>query len=176
MGNLSADGIIDNKFSISDEKANADELKTLHKTIKKIEDDIERFSFNTGVSAFMICVNELAEQKCNKREILEPLSVLLAPYAPHIAEEIWSLLGNANSVTEATFPIFEEKFVKENNFKYPVSFNGKMRFMIELPIDMSKEDIEKSVLESKDAQKWIDGKTIRKVIVVPKRIVNIVVG
>ena len=172
--NLSHDA--DNNFSISDEKANADELKTLHKTIKKIEDDIERFSFNTGVSAFMICVNELAEQKCNKREILEPLSVLLAPYAPHIAEEIWSLLGNANSVTEATFPIFEEKFVKENNFKYPVSFNGKMRFMIELPIDMSKEDIEKSVLESKDAQKWIDGKTIRKVIVVPKRIVNIVVG
>ncbi len=164
------------EFEISNEKANADELKVLHKTIKKIEDDIERFSFNTGVSAFMICVNELAEQKCNKREIIEPLSVLLAPYAPHIAEEIWSLLGNANSVTEATFPVFEEKFVKENNFKYPVSFNGKMRFMIELPIDMGKDDIEKAVLAADQAAKWLDGKTIRKVIVVPKRIVNIVVG
>ncbi len=164
------------EFEISNEKANADELKTLHKTIKKIEDDIERFSFNTGVSAFMICVNELSELKCNKREIIEPLSVLLAPYAPHIAEEIWSLLGNANSVTEATFPVFEEKFVKENNFKYPVSFNGKMRFMIELPIDMGKDDIEKAVLAADQAAKWLDGKTIRKVIVVPKRIVNIVVG
>ena len=164
------------EFEISNEKANADELKTLHKTIKKIEDDIERFSFNTGVSAFMICVNELSELKCNKREIIEPLAILLAPYAPHIAEEIWSLLGNANSVTEATFPVFEEKFVKENNFKYPVSFNGKMRFMIELPIDMGKDDIEKAVLAADQAAKWLDGKTIRKVIVVPKRIVNIVVG
>ena len=165
-----------NEFEISNEKANADELKVLHKTINKIESDIERFSFNTGVSAFMICVNELSELKCNKREIIEPLAVLLAPYAPHIAEEVWSLLGNSNSVTKAGFPVFEEKYIKENNFKYPVSFNGKMRFMIELPIDMGKDDIEKAVLAADDAAKWLDGKTIRKVIVVPKRIVNIVIG
>ena len=161
---------------ISEEAPNAAEQKTLHKTIKKIQEDIERFSFNTGVSAFMICVNELTELKCNKRAIIEPLSVLLAPYAPHISEEIWSLMGNKESITTAEFPVFDEKHVKENNFKYPVSFNGKMRFMMELPIDMSKEDIEKSVLESEDAQKWTEGKSIRKVIVVPKRIVNIVVG
>ncbi len=166
----------DNNFIISNEKANADELKVLHKTIKKIEDDIERFSFNTGVSAFMICVNELSDLKCNKKEIIEPLSILLAPYAPHIAEEIYSLMGNNDSITKAEFPIFEEKFIAENTFKYPVSFNGKMRFMIELPIDMGKDDIEKTVLESKDAIKWTEGKTIRKVIVVPKRIVNIVIG
>ncbi len=166
----------ENEFSISEEAATPAELKTLHKTIKKIQDDIERFSFNTGVSAFMICVNELSELKCNKRAIIEPLSVLLAPYAPHISEEIWSLMGNKESITTAEFPVFDEKHVKENNFKYPVSFNGKMRFMIELPIDMQKDEIEKAVLKSQDAQKWIEGKSIRKVIVVPKRIVNIVVG
>ncbi len=165
-----------NKFTVSDAKASPEELKVLHKTIGKIESDIERFSFNTGVSAFMICANDLASLKCNKREILEPLTVLISPYAPHIAEELWALLGNNDSITTADYPVFNEEFVKENNFKYPVSFNGKMRFMIELPIDMGKEEVEKAVLAAEDSQKWLEGKTIRKVIVVPKRIVNIVVG
>ncbi len=148
----------------------------LHRTIGKIESDIERFSFNTGVSAFMICANDLASLKCNKREILEPLAVLISPYAPHIAEELWALLGHNESVTTAEYPVFNKEFVKENSFKYPVSFNGKMRFMIELPIDMGKDEVEKAVLAAEDSQKWLEGKTIRKVIVVPKRIVNIVVG
>ena len=165
-----------NEFAVSDEKASAEELKVLHRTIGKIESDIERFSFNTGVSAFMICANDLASLKCNKREILEPLTVLISPYAPHIAEELWSLLGHNDSVTAADYPIFNKEFVKENNFKYPVSFNGKMRFMIELPVDMGKDEVEKVVLAAEDSQKWLEGKTIRKVIVVPKRIVNIVVG
>ena len=165
-----------NEFELSNEKASPEELKVLHRTIGKIESDIERFSFNTGVSAFMICVNDLASLKCNKREILEPLTVLISPYAPHIAEELWSLLGHNDSVTDANYPKFNEEFVKENNFKYPVSFNGKMRFMIELPIDMGKDEVEKAVLVAEDSQKWLEGKTIRKVIVVPKRIVNIVVG
>jgi len=165
-----------NEFVVSDEKASAEELKVLHRTIGKIESDIERFSFNTGVSAFMICANDLASLKCDKREILEPLTVLISPYAPHIAEELWSLLGHSDSVTTADYPIFNKEFVKENNFKYPVSFNGKMRFMIELPVDMGKDEVEKAVLAAEDSQKWLEGKTIRKVIVVPKRIVNIVVG
>ncbi len=163
-------------LNISDDKASAKELKVLHKTIAKIESDIERFSFNTGVSAFMIATNELTDLKCNKREILEPLCILISPYAPHIAEELWSLLGHKESVTKAEFPIFKEEFVKENDFSYPVSFNGKMRFKIQLPISYNPKEVETAVLESKEAQKWLEGKTIRKVIVVPKRIVNIVVG
>jgi len=165
-----------NEFAISDQKASPEELKVLHRTIGKIESDIERFSFNTGVSAFMICANDLASLKCNKREILEPLAVLISPYAPHISEELWALLGHNESVTTAEYPVFNKEFVKENSFKYPVSFNGKMRFMIELPIDMGKDEVEKAVLAAEDSQKWLEGKTIRKVIVVPKRIVNIVVG
>ena len=161
---------------VSDDKATDAELKVLHKTIKKIQHDIEQFSFNTGVSAFMICANELSDLKRHKREILEPLSVLLSPYAPHVAEELWHILGNSETVTYADFPKWEEKYLKENTFTYPVSFNGKTRFKLELPADMSKDDIEKAALEAKEAQKWIEGKTIRKVIVVPKRIINIVVG
>jgi leucyl-tRNA synthetase len=165
-----------NNLSISDDKASAQELKVLHKTIAKIESDIERFSFNTGVSAFMIATNELSELKCNKREILEPLCVLLSPYAPHISEELWSLLGHNESVTIAEFPVFKEEYVKENDFAYPVSFNGKMRFKIQLPVSLNPKEVEKAVLESEEAQKWLEGKTVRKVIVVPQRIVNIVIG
>jgi len=161
---------------VTDDKVTDAELKVLHKTIKKIQHDIEQFSFNTGVSAFMICANELSDLKCHKREILEPLSVLLSPYAPHVAEELWHVLGNNETVTYADFPKWEEKYLKENTFTYPVSFNGKTRFKLELPADMSKDDVEKAALEAKEAQKWIEGKTVRKVIVVPKRIINIVVG
>ncbi|MCD4773003.1 MAG: class I tRNA ligase family protein [Bacteroidales bacterium] len=164
-----------NNFDVSDAKASKEELKVLHKTIKKIKDDIERFSFNTAVSTFMICVNELSDLKCNKREILEPLAILVSSYAPHIAEELWSLLGNEKSITKAKYPEFNKDFVAENTFTYPVSFNGKMRFKLELPVDMPKDEIEKAALEAKEAQKWIEGKTPRKIIVVPKRIINIVV-
>ena len=165
----------DNLIVTSNKATNA-ELKVLHKTIKKIQHDIEQFSFNTGVSAFMICINELSDLKCHNHEILEQLSILLSPYAPHIAEELWHVLGNNETVTYADFPKWEEKYLKENTFTYPVSFNGKTRFKLELPADMSKDDIEKAALEAKEAQKWIEGKTIRKVIVVPQRIINIVVG
>jgi leucyl-tRNA synthetase len=164
------------QLMVTDEKASDAEMKVLHKTIKKIEHDIEQFSFNTGVSAFMICANELSDLKCRKREILEPLAVLLSPYAPHIAEELWHKLGNEKSVTYAKFPQWDEKYLKENTFTYPVSFNGKTRFKLELPVDMNKDEIEKAALEAKEAQKWLEGKTVRKVIVVPKRIINIVVG
>jgi leucyl-tRNA synthetase len=161
---------------VTDEKATDAELKVLHKTIKKIEHDIEHFSFNTGVSAFMIAVNELNDLKCHKREILEPLAVILSSYAPHVAEELWHALGNETTITYADFPKWEEKYLKENTFTYPVSFNGKTRFKLELPADMSKEEVEKAALEAKESQKWLEGKTVRKVIVVPKRIINIVVS
>ena len=165
----------DNGFNVSDETPSNEELKSLHKTIKKVKEDIERFSFNTPVSAFMICVNELTALKCNKREILEPLLIILAPYAPHIAEELWAKLGNTESITYAVFPKHNDAYLVESNHKYPVSFNGKMRFMLELPADMSKEDIEKEVLANEQSQKYLEGKAPKKVIVVPKKIVNVVV-
>jgi leucyl-tRNA synthetase len=165
----------DNGFNVSDETPTNEELKSLHKTIKKVKEDIERFSFNTPVSAFMICVNELTALKCNKREILEPLLIILAPYAPHIAEELWAKLGNTESITYAVFPKHNDAYLVESNHKYPVSFNGKMRFMLELPADMSKEDIEKEVLANEQSQKYLEGKAPKKVIVVPKKIVNVVV-
>ena len=165
----------DNKFNLSEEKASAEELKALHKCIKKVTEDIERFSFNTAVSAFMICVNELNDLNCQKREILEPLCILLAPYAPHIAEELWQKMGHSESVSQAAYPSFDEKHLVESSHKYPVSFNGKMRFMLELPLDLSKEAIEKAVLEHENSQKWLEGKTPKKVIVVPGKIVNLVV-
>jgi leucyl-tRNA synthetase len=154
----------------------AAELKILHKTIKKIEEDIERLSFNTAVSAFMICLNELADLKCNKRAILEPLVICLSPFAPYLAEEIWSNLGHATSILKASYPKFEESYLVESSFSYPVSFNGKTRFMMELPLNLTKEQIEKEVLSSEEAKKWIKEATIKKVIVVPNKIVNIVIG
>ncbi|MBL7893179.1 MAG: class I tRNA ligase family protein [Bacteroidia bacterium] len=160
--------------AISDDAPTKPELKTLHKTIKKIHDDIERFSFNTSVSNFMICVNELTEQKCNKRSILEPLTILIAPYAPHIAEELWSLLGHKESITYAKFPDYKEEYMMDDSFAYPVSFNGKTRFKLELPLSMGIQEIEKEVLSSEEAIKYLEGKTPKKVIIVPKKIVNIV--
>lgn len=165
----------DLQFELSDEKATKAELKILHKTIRKIEEDIERFSFNTAVSAFMICTNELAELKCNKREILEPLVVLISAYAPHLAEELWHLSGHQQSVVTQNFPGWDEQYLVENTFTYPVSFNGKKRFDLELPIDLPVKDIEQAALNSPEAQKWIEGKQIRKIIVVPQRIINVVV-
>jgi leucyl-tRNA synthetase len=162
------------QFEVSEEKATKDELKTLHKTIKKVEEDIENFSFNTSVSTFMIAVNELTALKCNKREILEPLLVLLSPYAPHITEELWSLLGNNESISTAPFPVFEPKHLVESAKNYPISFNGKMRFTLELPLDLSKEEIEKTVMAHEKTQAQLQGRTPKKVIVVPGKIVNIV--
>lgn len=166
----------DDKLTVTDEKATEAELKVIHKTIKKIKSDIERFSFNTGVSAFMICVNELSELKCKKREILEPLVVILASYAPHIAEEIWETLGHKGGISHVPFPVYNEKYLVENTFSYPVSFNGKMRFKLELPSEMPVSEIEKEVISDEKAQRWLEGKTVRKIIVVPKRIINIVVN
>ncbi len=164
-----------NKINLSDENPTKDELKILHKTIKKIIHDIEHFSFNTSISAFMICVNELGNLKCNKKAILEPFTIILSPFAPHIAEELWKILGNKPSVVNAKFPEFNEEYLTENTFEYPVSFNGKMRFKIELSVDMPKDEVEKAVIEHEGAQKWLEGKTPKKIIVVPKRIINIVI-
>ncbi len=173
--------------NISDEAPTAEELRTLHKTIKKVTYDIEHFSFNTSIPAFMICQNELQAAKCTKRAILEPLAILLAPFAPHIAEEMWQRLhatqvspqggteGRLGSIFDAAYPICDEKYLVESSVKYPISFNGKTRFTLELPKDMSKEDIEKTVLAHEDTQRFLAGNAPKKVIVVPGRIVNIVI-
>ena len=162
-------------FRVSEESPTADELKILHKTIKRIQDDTERISFNTAVSSFMICVNELTELKCNKRAILNDLVILVSPYAPHLAEELWQLLGNNGNVCNAIFPDYNAAYTADNTFSYPVSFNGKTRFMLELPIDMPIPEIEKAVLQSPEAQKWLGGAPPKKVIIVPRKIVNVVV-
>ncbi|MDC6365457.1 MULTISPECIES: leucine--tRNA ligase [Flavobacteriaceae] len=159
---------------IEDTEPTADNLKTLHKTIKKVEEDIENFSFNTSVSTFMICVNELTAQKCTSKAILEPLAILVSPYAPHIAEELWERLGHATSIAAAPFPIFEEKYLVESSKEYPISFNGKMRFKLELPLDMGKDEIEAAVLAHEKTQAQLQGRSPKKVIVVPGKIVNIV--
>ncbi|MDO5340908.1 MAG: class I tRNA ligase family protein [Bacteroidia bacterium] len=165
-----------NELTISEEPATKAELKALHKLIRKEEEDIERISFNTVVSAFMICVNELADMKCNKREILEPLAIMISPYAPHIAEELWHQMGHNDSVVNQKFPEFDEKHVAEDTFLYPVSFNGKKRFDIELPLGMSQDEMRDIVLAAPEAKKWIEGMVVRKAIIIPKKIINIVVG
>ncbi|MFD0992729.1 leucine--tRNA ligase [Tenacibaculum geojense] len=161
-------------FEVTDAEPTKEELKTLHKTIKKVEEDIENFSFNTSVSTFMIAANELSALKCNKRAILEPLLVLISPYAPHIAEELWSKLGNEESIAFAAFPKFEEKYLVESEKEYPVSFNGKMRFKLNLPLDMSKDEIEKVVMAHEKTQQQLQGREPKKVIIVPGKIINIV--
>ncbi|MEN7549388.1 leucine--tRNA ligase [Rapidithrix thailandica] len=150
-------------------------LKVLHKTIKKVEEDIENLSFNTSVSAFMVCVNELASMKCNNQKVLKDLLVILSPYAPHISEELWSKLGQSGSVLDANFPAWDETYLKEDAHEYPISINGKMRVKMTFALDMSPKDIEAEVLANETVQKWLQGKTPKKVIVVPKRIVNVVI-
>lgn len=167
---FNAQGSID----LSDELPSPEEQKSIHKVVKKITDDIENFSFNTAVSAFMISVNELSELKCNKREILSKLLITLSPFAPHICEELWQLIGNQTSIINAKFPDFDEKYLVENTKNYPISFNGKVRFTIELDTNMSKEEIEKAVFANEKTQKWTENKIPKKVIVVPNKIVNIV--
>jgi leucyl-tRNA synthetase len=162
------------KFKISDAEPTRDELKVLHKTLKKVEQDIENFSFNTSVSEFMICANELSSLKCNKRAILQPLVIALSPFAPHIAEELWSLLGHTDTVLNASFPKYDEQYLIESSFSYPISINGKVRAQMDFALDVSKEEIEKSVLASEVVQKWTEGKLPKKVIVVIGKIVNVV--
>jgi leucyl-tRNA synthetase len=162
-------------LNISEEAATKDELKVLHKTIKKITSDIENFSFNTSVSNFMICVNELTDLKCNKREILEPLAIMIAPYAPHVAEELWNKLGHKETITYATFPVCNESYLVESSFNYPISFNGKTRFFQEYDLALTKEQIEKEVVSLEQTQKYLEGKTPKKIIVVHNKIVNIVI-
>lgn len=160
---------------VTDGEPTADELKSLHKLIKKVTWDIEHFSFNTSVSAFMICINELMALKCNKKSVLQEIIVLIAPFAPHIAEELWHTLGNDSTVCDAEWPVHNEEYLKESTVVYAVSFNGRARFNIEVAADTPKEEIEKLAISHESSEKWIDGKAIKKVIVVPNKLVNIVI-
>ena len=162
------------KLAVSDEAATKDELKSIHKLIKKVTEDIENFSFNTSVAAFMICVNELSGLKCNKRAVLTDLAKVIAPFAPHTAEELWSSLGNTGSVCDAAWPKYNDEYLKEDSITYSISFNGKTRFTLDFPADATQQEIQDAVLANEKAQGYIDGKPIRKVIVVPRKIVNIV--
>ena len=165
----SADGL-----RVTDTPATKEELKSLHKLIRKVTQDVEQFSFNTSVAAFMICINELQGMKTSSREVLQPLLILLAPFAPHIAEELWHAIGEETTIVAAQWPEYDEKLLVEDSFKYPVSFNGKTRFTIELPREASQDEIREAVLSADEAQKWLEGKTPKKVIIVPGRIINIV--
>ncbi|WP_091166131.1 leucine--tRNA ligase [Flavobacterium sinopsychrotolerans] len=164
----------DNGLIVTNDAPTKDNLKSLHKTIKKVAEDIEGFSFNTSVSQFMICVNELSTQNCHSRAILEPLAIVISPYAPHIAEELWSLLGNTGSIATVAFPVFEAKYLVESEKEYPVSFNGKMRFTMVLPLDLTKEQIEEIVMKDERTIKQLEGRTPNKVIIVPGKIINLV--
>ena len=162
-------------YLVTDEPATKEELKSLHKLIKKVTGDIEQFSYNTSISAFMICVNELFGMKCSKKEILNQFIIVLAPFAPHVCEELWETLGNAGSVCDAKWPVCNEEYLVENTVNYTVSFNGKARFNMEFPADAASDAIQTAVLADERSEKWMEGKSIVKVIVVPKKIVNIVV-
>ena len=166
----------EDKLALSDEAPSREELKSIHKLIKKISEDIPNFSYNTAVSAFMICANELSALKCNKRAVMELFAILLAPFTPHLSEELWAALGHTTSVCDAQWPAYNEEYLKEDSIKYTISFNGKARFTMDFATEASRDEIEAAVLANEQSQKYIDGKSIKKVIVVPKKIVNIVVG
>jgi leucyl-tRNA synthetase len=167
---------LNGNFEVSDAEPSKDALKTLHKTIKKVGEDIENFSFNTSVSSFMVCVNELSAAKCHKKARLEPLLVIMSPYAPHITEELWAQLGNEpGTITKQAFPIWNPAYLVEDSFEYPIQINGKVRANLTFAADTSKEEIEKAVLADETVLKWMEGKPAKKVIVVPKRIVNVVI-
>jgi leucyl-tRNA synthetase len=159
----------------NDDKATDAELKVLHKTIKKIEEDTERFSFNTGVSTFMICVNDLMDLKCHKKEVLEKVLILLTPYAPHISEELWSVLGNSGSILDTSFPKWEEKYIKETSKAYPVAINGKTRSELTLSLDVTQQQVEAIVLKDPTVIKWLEGKQPKKIIYVKNKMINVVV-
>jgi len=159
---------------LNEETPTAENLKSLHKTIKKVTEDLDAFSFNTSVSSFMICVNELTAQKCASRAVLEPLAVLISPYSPHIAEELWQRLGHSESIARAPFPSFDPSYLVESEKEYPVSFNGKLRFKLTLPADLSKEAIEQAVMSHEKTIQQLAGSAPKKVIIVPGKIINIV--
>ena len=161
-------------FLVNGDVPTKDALKSVHKLIKKVSSDIENFSYNTAVSAFMICVNELAQQNCHSRELLQKLVVLIAPFAPHIAEELWEALGNEGSVCDAQWPAWEERYLVESKMQLTVSFNGKARYQKTFPMDAQNADIEKAVLEDERSGKYLEGLQVLKVIIVPKKIVNVV--
>ena len=160
---------------VTDQEANNEELKVLHRTIKKIEEDTERFSYNTAVSSFMVCVNELTDLKCHKKEILEPLLILLAPYAPHISEELWHQVGNKITILDAAFPKLEAKYLVETAKEYPISVNGKLRTTINIDLNAAQPQVEEIVLANPVIQKWIEGKQPKKIIYVKGKMVNVVV-
>ncbi|WP_310560350.1 class I tRNA ligase family protein [Flavobacterium sp.] len=164
----------ENGLIVANDEPTKDNLKSLHKTIKKVAEDIEGFSFNTSVSQFMICVNELSAQNCHSRAILEPLAILISSYAPHIAEELWNQLGNSGSISTVDFPILDEKHLVESSKEYPVSFNGKMRFTIELSLDLSVPEIQEIIMKDERTLKQLDGKTPNKIIIVPGKVINLV--
>ena len=160
------------EWAVNNEQPTEKELKTLHKTIKKIREDIENFSFNTSVAAFMICINELGE--CHKREILEPLTILLAPFAPHITEQLWSMLGHEETIFNAAYPVCEEKFLVESNFEYPIMINGKLRHKQVYPLSATAAELQADIVTKPEVQRWLEGATPKKIIVVPGKIINIV--
>jgi leucyl-tRNA synthetase len=166
---------IEGKAIWNNEKATPEELKALHKTIKKIDDDTERFSYNTAVSAFMVCINELADLKCHKKDVLEQVLILLAPYAPHIAEELWAAVGNTTSILDATYPVYNASYTTESDKEYPVSINGKMRTTLTFTLDAEQKDIEPVVLANDIVQKWLEGKQPKKFIFVKNKMINVVV-
>ncbi|MBL0305955.1 MAG: class I tRNA ligase family protein [Chitinophagaceae bacterium] len=160
---------------VTNDEPTAEEMKVLHKTIKKIEEDTERFSFNTAVSGFMIATNELTDLKCHKRSVLEPILILLTPYAPHIAAELWNLLGHSDSILDAAYPKFEAKYVAETSKEYPISINGKLRTTMNIALDAAQPEVEKMVLENEVVQKWLEGRPPKKIIFVKGKMVNVVV-
>jgi leucyl-tRNA synthetase len=162
-------------MNLTEDAPTAAELKVLHRTIRKIEEDTERFSFNTGVSGFMICVNELNELKCRKKAILLPLLVMLAPYAPHITEELWQLAGQAGSVLDASYPEFREEYVRESAKAYPVAINGKTRTEITIGLEASQAEVEEIILANELVQKWLEGKAPKKIVYVKNRMINVVI-
>ena len=165
----------ENVFSLSSKSPTDASLKTLHKTIKKVDEDIERFSFNTVVSTLMICLNELIDQKCKNLNVFSDFIILLSPYAPHFAEEIWEKMGNISSISTAPFPKYESKYLVENEINYPVSFNGKMRFKVSLPVEMGKDEIEDYILKHEKTLHYLDSSKPKRIIIVPKKIINIVI-
>jgi leucyl-tRNA synthetase len=163
------------EYQVTTDEPTKEELKSLHKLIKKVTGDIEQFSYNTSISAFMICVNELSALKCNKKAVLEQLLVVMTPFAPHVCEELWEAIGNSGSICDAAWPEWNEEYLKENSINYTISFNGKARFNMEFPIDVTNDAIQATVLADERALKWTEGKTPKKVIIVPKKIVNVVI-
>ena len=166
----------EDNLALSDEAPSREELKSIHKLIKKVSEDIPNFSYNTAVSAFMICANELSALKCNKRAVMELFAIVLSPFAPHLCEELWAAMGHTTTICDAEWPAFNEEYLKEDSIKYTISFNGKARFTMDFATEASREEIEAAVIANEQSQKYIDGKSIKKVIVVPKKIVNIVIG